>query len=192
MTLHSLFPSYVEINYECQGFGPHTMIRPTRAWVGVPWTGPGQYEAWDESTISASVMVNNFIDLLIPIFTPETSFTGFTIYNLSAPGADPIPVYAELLTGQIGTVVTAIQFATYQKTLSFITAANEAAKIVLLDVPTGGVISKSRTVSGAEAALVAEFMSETNAWSARDDNRVVAFRTISNGVNDALKKAYRR
>jgi hypothetical protein len=136
-------------------------------------------------------MVDDFIDTLTPLFTSAVTFTSYTIFTQSSPTADAVPVYSEILSGKTGTLVSAIQFATYQKTYSFLTSSNSQAKIILLDVPTGGVISRGQSLSAAETTMVSEFMDITNAWAGRDDARPVAFRSLSNGVNDALKRAYR-
>lgn len=191
MTIHSLTPGFVEINYELEGFGPHTMIRPTRAWEGTPWTTPGSYPTWNGGTVSAALMVEDFVDLLLPIYTPAVTFTAYTIYTVAAPGADPVPVYGDLLAGKVGTNVFAGQVASWQNTYNFLTSDGFNAKIVLMDCATGNQVKKTTTVTGADAALVAAFTDIDNAWAGRDDSRPVVFRRLSVNVNKALKKRYR-
>lgn len=191
MTIHSLYPGYVEINYELAGFGPHTMTRPTRQWEGTPFTTPGSFPTWNGGTVSAAIMIEDFIDLLLPIYTDDVSFTGYTVYTVSAPGADPVPVYAANLTGKVGTNIFTGQVASWQNTYNFLTADGSNAKIVLMDCATGNQVKKTATVTGDDAALVAAFVDPDNAWAGRDDTRPVAFRQLSVNVNKALKKRYR-
>lgn len=193
MAAFDIAPSLVKIFYESPR-GQHVMTRPTRQWVGEAWdTGGGEYARWsDDTLISAPTMIEAFITLLLPIYTEQVSFTSYIIYNVETVGDDTVnvPVYAKLLTGQIGDITDVVTYLAYQKTYSFLSSDSHNAKIVLLDVPTGGNINKSASVTGAEAAITAAFMSTANAWAARDDNRPVAFRSLNNSVNKALERKY--
>lgn len=190
MVQNSLYPAFVEIDYS-NTRGNHTMTRPTRPWTGTPWQAAGLYENWNGANIAADTMIVALVDLMLPLFTTETFFNAFTIYTQASPLSDPVPVWAALITGKQGAITPTSQWLGFQKSYTFTTADNGVARLTLLDVPTGGVVSKAYTVTGAEATLVAGFISAGNAWSGRDDEKPVVFRTLSNSVNKALKKRYR-
>jgi hypothetical protein len=194
MVAFDIAPSLVKIFYHSDR-GNHVMTRPTRQWVGEPWdAGGGEYARWsDDTLISAPTMIEAFITLLLPIYTEQVVFDSYIIYNVEEPSPGEfvnVPVYAELLTGQQGDITDVVQYLAWMKTYSFLSTDSHNAKIVLLDVPTGGQINKTGTVSGAELAIVNAFMSTSNAWAARDDNRPVAFRSLNNSVNKALERKY--
>jgi len=193
MAAFDIAPSLVKIFYESPR-GQHVMTRPTRAWLGEPWDVlGGSYARWsDNAEIDAPTMIEDFIALLLPIYTDDVTFTSYIIYNVETVEGNPVnvPVFAKLLTGQTGDITDVVQYLAWQKTFSFLSTDSHNAKIVLLDVPTGGSISKVSSVSGAEAAIVAAFMDVENAWAARDDNRPVAFRSLNNSVNKALERKY--
>jgi len=193
MAAFDLAPSLVKIFYESPR-GQHVMTRPTRQWVGEPWdTGGGEYARWsDDTLISAPTMIEALITLFLPIYTEQVTFTSYIIYNVETVGDDSVnvPVYAKLLTGQAGDITDVVTYLAFQKTYTFLSSDSHIAKLVLLDVPTGGNITKSASVTGAEAAITAAFMSTGNAWAAQDDNRPVAFRSLNNSVNKALERKY--
>lgn len=192
MTAFAIDPSFVRIFYHSPR-GNHVMTRPTRQWEGVAWESPGSYLAWDGTTeVDADTMIEGFIDLLLPIYSEDVVFDSYIIYNVENVEGNPVnvPVWAALLTDKIGEITEAVQYLAWQKTFSFLTTESHIAKLVLLDVPTGGQINKSGTVVGAEAAIVNLFMSVTEAWSGRDDERPVAFRSLNNSVNKALERKY--
>jgi hypothetical protein len=191
MAINALSPAFVRIFYQSD-IGAHIMTRPTRAWTGTPWETIGTYTAWDETTVDADVMIEDFIDLMLPVFTPEVEFTRYMIFTQATPTSEPLAVYAKNLTGKVGTQVTAAQYHAYAKTYSYLSSGGGAAKLVLLDVPTGGVVSKSTVIpGGAEGTLVNYMMADTHAFAARDDDKIVAFLSVSNDVNDALQRKYR-
>lgn len=190
MPAFSLFPAFVRIVYQSSK-GVHTMTRPTRAWTGTPWASSGTYTAWDESTETASAMITDLITAMLPLFTDDVQFTSYTIYTVADAESAPIPVWAANLTGYIGTSISTAQHLAYAKTYTYLTADSHIAKLVLLDVPTGGVVSKSTIKpSGAEGDLIDMIMDVQYAWAGRDDAQPVAFRSVSNDVNDALQKKY--
>lgn len=193
MTAFNLFPSFVKIFYHSER-GSHVMTRPTREWVGESWdSGGGDFPRWsDDTLISAPTMIKAFIDLLLPLYTDTVIFDSYIIFNVVMVGGLPVPypVFSELLTGKEGDVTDPVEHLAWQKTYTMLTTDNHIAKLVLLDVPTGGQINKSGSVTGAEASIVAAVMAATNAWAGRDDQRAVAFRSINNSVNKALERKY--
>ena len=137
-------------------------------------------------------MIEGLITLMLPLFTEQVTFTSYLIYTLPETGALPVPVFAKNLTGQTGENLSTSQYLTFQKIYTYLTADNNPAKLVLMDVPTGGVVSRVSTLPpGGELDLVNELMDVTKAWAGRDDSRIIAWRSLSNGVNDKLKRLYR-
>lgn len=194
MVAFDISPAFVRIFYHSPR-GTHVMTKPTRAWVGEPWdSGGGEYARWsDDTLISAPTMIKAFIDLLLPIYTEQVVFDSYIIYQVEEPAPGEfvnVPVFAELLTGKEGDITDVVEYLAWQKTFTFLTTENHTSKVVLLDVPTGGQINKTGSVAGAEAAIVAAQIAATNAWSGRDDERPVAFRSLNNSVNKALERKY--
>jgi len=192
MTQFQIDPSFVKIFYHSPR-GAHIMTRPTRQWEGVAWESPGSYLAWDGTTeVDADEMIGNFVDLLLPIYTEDVVFDSYIIYNVVVVEGSPInvPVWASTFIDKVGEIVDDVSYLAWQKTFTFLTTESHSAKLVLLDVPTGGQINKTGTVTGDELAIVDLFMSVTDAWSGRDDERPVVFRSLNNSVNKALERKY--
>jgi len=192
MTQFQIDPSFVKIFYHSSA-GSHIMTRPTRQWEGVPWESPGSYLAWDGTTeVDADEMIGGFVDLLLPLYSTDVVFDSYIIYDVQTVEGNPVnvPVWAELFVGKAGETALPVNHLAFMKTFSFLTTESHNAKIVLLDVPTGGQINKTGTVAGDELAIVNMFMSVTAAWSGRDDERPVAFRSLNNSVNKALERKY--
>lgn len=191
MTVFSLYPAFVRIEY-ASDYGPHTMTRPTRAWVGTPWDAPGSYVCWDESTIAANTMIEGLITKMLPMLPPEVSVSSYLIYTQADPEAEPMPVFAKNLTGQTGSSLSDAWYPAMQRTYSYLTTANHAAKLILLDAAAVTAFGKVTTLPpGGELDLVNELMLETRAWAGRDDARIVAWRSLTLDTNEALRRKYR-
>jgi hypothetical protein len=190
MAINDLGPWYVSIEYQSSG-GPHTMLRPTTEWVGVPFVDAGVFVNHNGVDVAAATAITSFVTLMLPIMNLDTEFTSWTVYSKPTPTSQPLPVATGMFTGMVGTVSSTTQWLTYEKIYTFRTESGGIARVNLLDAPTGGTISKERVVIGAELALVNEFMDQDSIWVGRDGARPALFRSLSNGVNDALKRAYR-
>lgn len=190
MTQNLPGPYTAVFEYHSSG-GPHTMTRPINDWSGIPFETEGVIEAHDGSDVDPSTVFGAFVDLMLPLFADDTTFDLVTIYYRPTEDDPSLPVWSQVFTGKVGTANPTVQHLTYQKIFTFRTALGGLARLNLEDAPTGGTISNTKSVTGAEAALVAHFMSAANPWCGRDGSRPVVFRSLSNGVNDALKNAYR-
>lgn len=191
MAVYSLFPAFVRIEY-ASDYGPHTMTRPTRAWNGVPWTTAGTYTAWDETEIVASTMIEGLITKMLPMMPPEVSFSSYLIFTQADVDAEPVPVYAKNLTGQTGSSLSDAWYPAMQRTYSYLTSGNHAAKLVLLDAAAVNAFGKVTSLPpGGELDLVNELMLTTRAWAGRDDARIVAWRSLTLDTNEALRRKYR-
>lgn len=193
MVAFDVAPSLVKIFYHSPR-GSHVMTRPTRQWVGTAWEGEGEFPRWsDDVGVAAGTMVTALVDLMLPLYTEDVIFDSYIIYNVETVAPDEtvnVPVWAAAFTGKAGAITDDVQYLAWQKTYSFLSTDSHNAKLVLLDVPTGGAINKSGSVTGNELALCNAFIAATYAWSARDDNRPVVFRSVNNSVNKALERKY--
>lgn len=182
---------FVLLEYQ-SAFATHTMMRPTNTWTGTPWDGPGTFLAWDDNPQAGDVMVEDFVDLLLPMFKPDTTFTGYSIYHVLTPGEPAIPVWAENYSGKIGTSIDTTQSRAWERTYTFRTTGSHIAKICLLDTPCGGLVSRYNSVGGAspDAALIAAFCNPFYAWSGRANERPVWFKTLTTQPNAALEHKY--
>lgn len=191
MAINNAFTAFVKIFYQ-SNFGPHVMERPVRSWVGTPWTGAGTFVGWDEGVVPADDMIEELITLMLPLFTAAVSFGSYIIYVKQEDDDPGDPVFAKNLTGQTGSSTSTAQIAAYAKTYTYLTASSHSAKLVLLDVPTGGVVSKFNSLApGDELDMVNALSNPANAWCGRDNTQIVVWRSGSNDVNDALQKKYR-
>jgi len=193
MAEFSLFPAFVRIFYHSSAT-QHIMTRPIRTVSGTAWEAPGMTcVPWDDTApILVKDMVEDLIDLMLPLYPATVGFDSYIVYTQGSGIDDtPVPVEAGLFTGLVGTASGTPIHLAYQKTFSYLTEDNHNAKLILLDVPTGGNIGRSYSVSGAELTLVDEILSVEKAWAGRDDKRPVAFRSLNNSVNKALERKYR-
>lgn len=173
--------------------GQHTMTRPTRTWSGVPWASDGGiFINWNDEERVAPNMVENFIDVLLPLFTDDVSFNAYTINHVVTPGEPAIPVYAKNLTGKVGTSVDTSQWEMWQRTYTFRTTGSFLAKVVLLDTPCAGRVERINSIPAGypDLAILAEFTDVDNAWSGRANERPVFFKTLTTQTNQALEHKY--
>lgn len=183
--------TYVQILYT-SAFGSHTMTRPTRDWNGTPWADVGTFTTWEDGTINAGGMIDDFIDACLPLFKPDTTFNSWTIYKPPSLGEPAIPVYAANLSGKIGTSADTSQSRAWQRTYTFRGTGSYLAKIVLLDTPCSGQVSRYNSVAALspDQALIDLFIAPTNSWSCRADERPVWFKTLTTQTNQALEHKY--
>lgn len=190
MAINNAFQSFVRIFY-VSAFGAHIMERPTVPYIGVPWGSAGQFHAWDETDVSAVTMIETLIDNMLPLFMPDTNFGSYIIYNKEDNEDPGNPVFAKNLTGKIGTADSDVQHQAYAKTYTYLTADNHSAKLMLMDVPTGGIVSKFNSLPpGDELDMVNTLTDPQWGWAGRDASQIVVWRSGSNDLNDALQKKY--
>ena len=80
-----------------------------------------------------------------------------------------------------------------QATFNMKSAGAYPFKMVFLDYPHGGgEFEKQRfgDISAAAQALFLEFTRDDRGWSARDNTQIVAFLSVTNTLNEALRKQY--
>jgi hypothetical protein len=169
------------------------MTIPTRQWFPVDITGSlGSFEAWNTSTIDAEVMVSSIIAYLSTFVPSSFHFDAATVYTQADAEAPNIPQRSIALS-DVGSSTNTGNSQAVSCTWNFKTTANGNAKLVLLDVPLRASWLRRLTAAdftSDDNGLATTFMSDTNAFSGRDDTKPSVFRSITFDVNDKLQRAY--
>jgi hypothetical protein len=190
MAIHSLEPAFVRVFID-NPFSNHVHTHPVLAWVGTPFTTPGEFVAWDESPIAADTMIEGMLTDMLPLLSEDSTVTGYEILTMSSPTADPLPVFIKSLTGFVGTSTATGWAKAVQRTYTLLSAAGGLARKVVLDEPSNNnfdaVLSLGATV---DADWIAHFLDVSEAWCARDGSRLVAFKSLKYIINEKLKRNY--
>jgi len=191
MTVHSLAPAFVQINWHSM-YAPHRMVIPTLQWeavIGSPTYGG--YNAFDSSVINADTMIEALVDTLAPLMPNTTFFDDFVIYLKEDADSPNLPVRSKVL-GVPGTGAGAAIPAAMQ-TWSFRTAIFGRFKLVMTDL-----VCATNFLPTLPAALTAEqqdvvdiLADEGNAWCGRDRGRINQIIRITAKISDELRKQYR-
>ncbi len=192
MTTHTLKPSYIQLNYHSE-FGAHEMTLPTTQWAAFsPTNDTGSFTAWDTSVVDTEIMVTDLVDALVTQFRPSVSFDSYTVWNFDDPSEQFIPVAALAFTGKVGTDSTTAWYEAVQSVFTAFDTAFNTVKLVLLDMNSrNNFARRSFATAGLdELALFAEWSRSDRAWASRAGFRPSVLRSISLGINDALKKQY--
>ena len=192
MTVHTLKPSYIEINYH-SAYGAHKMILPTRQWSPVIVTADqGSFTSWSSLSRDADEMVNDLIDTLVAKFPSTVSFDQYTIWNFDEPSDFFIPVAANVFTAKVGTDGTSAYSQAVQSVMTMFDEEFNTVKLVLLDMNSRNNFNRrtAATVDADEQAIFDEFSAAGNAWASRAGFRPAVLRSVSLGINDELKKQY--
>jgi len=191
MAIHSLYPSYVVMKYHST-FGQHTMTLPTRRWIPTPVSGAnGSYLDWNETPTDGEVMITALATVLQEIASAAVNFDTFLIYDVPNVGDSPQPVSGGVIDLP-GTVAVPGWFKAVQTTFTFFDTAFNTAKLVLLDGASLSDFDKhlAGDFSGGETDVIAQFISEDNAWSSRAGFRPSVIRSVTQTLNDELRKQY--
>lgn len=184
---NSLYPAYVEINYQ-SAFGVHQMRLPTRAFN----VANNEFSTWSGGVIDATVMIAELVDDMAEFFAPTTEFTDYIIYTLATPTSDAEPVASAPLATPGVSVGTGWSKA-IQQTFTFRTTEFGISKLVFLDPVTSNNFDRvtDGSTPAALAALIADWTKETAAWSGRDNARPATFVQIAYTLNEKLRREYR-
>lgn len=187
-------PTVVRIQYST-AFGFHIMSLHMREWT--PATSGhdlGEVRKWsDDSLIDVETMVTDLVTLFLPFYPATASFDLASIYTNSAAGDPLLPGASKVLTGLVGTTATPGWDKAVQQTISVRSLSNNIAKIVMLDCGSFNSFAPVRVTGAAPDidAIVAEFKSDDNGWSAADNTQPATFIGSFKTLNEALRKAYR-
>lgn len=137
-------------------------------------------------------MAEAFVDLLLPMFKPSTSFIGYEIFALRPDWDTPYVVWAENFVGKVGTSDDDTQDRAWQRTYTMRTTGSWLTKLVLLDTPCGGLASRYATLPALspDLPLIAYLLDPAHAWSGRADERPAFFLSLVTDTNEALRKKY--
>lgn len=189
MTVNSLYPAYLEINYH-SSFAPHVMTIPLISWepsVDIA----GELGTWGGTPVQASDGVQTLVDLLLPFFPSTVEFDYFFVHTYASPTADPVVAAGATLTGA-GSAGTPGWSKATQATFTFKTAAGGLSKSVLLDNATGNNFNPLNfaSLTGDALTYVNWYLSDDSFIAGRDNARPSFFLKISYDLNDALRKQY--
>jgi len=193
MTEYGLDPASIRFDYH-SAFGPHTMIVKTLPWLPSSITGSmGSYVSWSGAPVDAEAMIDDLVDKMKVFLNPTSSFDLVTIYTKATPTAlsvvEAIKALAVVGTSAAGGVSKAVQ-----ATFNFKTTIAGNTKLVFLDYPHGtGDFDKQTftSFSAGAIALFTELALVTNAWAGRDNHRINTFVSVTNTLNEKLRKSYK-
>lgn len=188
MAPNSLSPAFVVLNYHSD-YGAHKQTLPTKTYNP---GSPGTFDTWSGSTIDASDMVNDFVDLIAPFFPATVNFDYFEIFTKATPTSDSVLRHSEVLS-QVGTNATPGWSKATEAVWTFKTTLNGLYKITMLDVGNNNSWDKATfsDLAGDSLAFVQYLVNDTtHGWSGRDDGDPATFLQISYGLNKALRRKY--
>jgi hypothetical protein len=192
MPTHSLFPSFVRLNYTSL-FGAHIATLPTRQWSpGGGTDDSGTFLAWDDSDRDAQAMIVDFATLLADIHRTDTIFDNFTIFSFDSEDAPATPRFSNGLAIP-GTVSPGGWTKAVQTTFTWYDTAFNTAKVVMLDSDSANNFGKhtAASLTAAELAIGTEYATLTNAWSSRANLRPATLLSVTQTLNEKLRRTYK-
>jgi hypothetical protein len=153
----------------------------------------GSYLDWTGTPVDAEAMIDAFITKAKVFQDPTTTYTLAEIYTKATPTSPSILEVAKSLA-VVGTSAAGGIRKAVQATFNFKTTAGNPLKVIFLDYPHGSSqFDKQYPVSFSSAAndLVDEMRSTANAWAGRDKTRPAVAISVTNTLNEALRKQYR-
>lgn len=189
MTVYSLFPSYVQIYYHTSN-APHTMIIPTNQWH--PGDVQGFFDGWDFGERDADTMINDFIADWADLFTSNTTFDYYTIFNYAEEESLPQAVaFGELAVP--GTVSpTGANYIAVQATISWKCDNNSILKTVGMDAVAPDNFQKVLPLGLTTFIpdIIAEVTGVSNAWRSRAGGLPLFGLQAAFTLNEKLRRSY--
>ena len=173
----------------------HTMSVPLQiastSTPPVPGTMPNVVLKGD-TTVSAEVALNAFVDVLTSQFNTGSGFDVYTLYWKSSPIVEPTWIYAGVLTTAVGTSSAASNVAG-QMVMTFRSLAGNHYRLQLMEtvntpnteLSAGGIAGES-----ALAAIVNYLTGSTSCVVARDNAFLVGVLRMITKTNDALRHTW--
>lgn len=186
-----LYPSYVKVNYHSI-YAQHTMTLPTRRWIPTPVTGAnGSYLDWTGTPRDGEDMIHDLFVVLQEICSADVNFDTFIIYDIPTVGDAPQPVSGGVIDLP-GTVAVPGWQKAVQTTFTFFDTGFNTAKLVLLDAASLNDFNKhlAGDFSAGEIDVIAQYISDGNAWASRAELRPSVCRSVTQTINDELRKQY--
>lgn len=193
MTLNSLFPAFVRIDYST-AYGVHSMTLPT---VDVEPTTPGGniYQfILRGAALPAQVdsAVEDFVNTIKVFWPSSTVFNSYTLFTMADPEATPQPVESNILniagTNAVTSYSKAVQYTWTWRTDEF-----GIFKLVFLDCPSANTFEKITSLAPASAdeAVSNYVTADVTFLAGRDGGRPNTFLQIAKTLNEKLRRSYR-
>jgi hypothetical protein len=190
---NSLSPAFVKIEYTSR-WAPHTMTIPSVPLnnMGVVDTAPNFDLRGAEIDVGVDGAINDFVDLLLPLFLPSTTFNSYTVYSQPGVGDIPAPVWSAAIN-KIGTSVKTTLDKAMEQIYTFRADDFGLYKLYLLDVPSE--FNQDRVTSlGSRPAhqAIVTYITALETWfAARSGGRPAVFMQVTEKQNDKLRRSYR-
>lgn len=193
MTVHSLFPAFVKINYH-SAFGAHAQILSVREWNPVPLVplnDLGSFTNWLGLPVDGEEMIDEYVLKLKEFYLASTVIDTATIYTMDTETSPAIP-RASMALGVPGVEVSTNWSKAVQHQYILRDTAYNMAKLILLDAPIGTSWDPVTTLTGSAeaAALVGVLTSSAWAFSSKANLQITTFQKITYKLNDKLRKEY--
>lgn len=187
---NSLAPAYTQLLYH-SAFAPHIMTRPLKGIV-IDTVTPvnSEVDVWAGGTVPWTDMIDSLVVALKAAVSSSVVFDRALLF--SKPTEEDIPVLiAQYDVGVPGTVSSPGWQEATELTVNMKTVGNSNAKLTLLDFASGGLFTKTITLSGSGLETIFGEMSDTGkGWSGRDNTRIAAFVSGTRTLNEKLRRAY--
>jgi len=189
MTQFSLFPSFVQVFYHSQ-YGPHVMTLPTLQWSA--GADQGDFANWFPGSVDADSMITAFVTAWADLFTDDTEFDYYSIFNYPDEESLPEQVAFGTLAIPGGQVAAAQNTKAVQITISWACVGGFLLKTVALDA-IGSAQFEKIGVTGIIALIpdiVDEITGVTNGWASRAGTQPLFGKQIAYTLNEKLRRSY--
>jgi hypothetical protein len=147
-----------------------------------------------EIDVAADGAINDFVNLLKPLFFSTYHWSSYTIFTQDGAGGTPVPIQSKALT-QVGTSAeaTSVPAKAWQQTMTFRADDFTLFKLVLLDSPIAFGTDRIVNVSGNVnyEALRAYCVAPETWLASRGGGRPNTFLQLSSTLNEKLRRSYR-
>jgi len=193
MTVHSLQPSYVVLNYHSD-FGAHKQIIPTTQWSpGEPGEPSGSFLSWNENARVAADMITELVEDLLPAYPDDVAYDSYEIWTFEGSPLRAVPVYQAAFTGMVGSSGTPGWTKAVELVMTFHTTLFNIFKITLLDAASANNFDKLTALGTLTAVqpIIDDVTDPDNGWAGRDSARPSVFLQLSKNLNEKLRAEYR-
>jgi len=152
---------------------------------------PGTFDTRGGGTMDASVMVNDFVDLIAPFFPSGVHWDFFQVFLKADATADSVLSLSETLS-QVGSNATPGWSKATEAVWSYKTDENSLYKISMLDLGNNNSFDKVdfATLAGDALAFNNYLVDGVHGWAARGPGQPTSFLQIAYGLNKALRRKY--
>lgn len=183
-------PGFIRVDY-LSPYAPHVMILPVNT-IDVDAGAPEDSTilAWDSGQRDWVDMATDLLTEIADAYATTVNFNRITLFNKPDPDLDAVFLASEAIDID-GTVETPGWYQGTQLTLNAKDGENKIAKLVLLDFASGGLFTKTQTLTGSGLeAIWGEWASNLNGWSSRNGLRPSTFISATRTLNEKLRRNY--